>query len=144
MIPLPRAGAIPSASSLVLLHVTFILLILAMAVTPAPGSPYLPIARTALLVGADPLMVGVDEGGRFFVRSDSGWHPVPDAALVAEVRALFASRPGRDRLYVTADRDAPYTRVLQMAEAARVAGATTLDLAADCPRGESLLRNCAP
>ncbi|HEX8209063.1 MAG TPA: biopolymer transporter ExbD [Longimicrobium sp.] len=126
-----------------LAFLSVLLLVLAMVFTPAPGGPYLPTASTGLPVGANPLTAAINEDGRFHLLESSEWMPVGDADLSERVRALVASRPGATRLYVTADRDAPYARLLVLAEAARGAGVQQLDLATECPQGkESLLDAC--
>jgi biopolymer transport protein ExbD len=126
-----------------LAFLSVILLVLVMVLTPAHGGPYLPKATTGLPVGPNPLTVGINDDGRFYLKESSEWKRVADADLSARVRALVASRPGATRLYVTADRDAPYDRLLVLAEAARGAGVQQLDLATQCPRGkESLLDAC--
>lgn len=128
-----------------LAFVSVVLLVLALAITPATGGPYLPDAATGLPVGPDPLTAGIDDHGKFHLLEASGWSPVLDADLSARVRALVASRPGATRLYVTADRGATYGRLLVLAEAARGAGVQQLDLATWCPRGkEFLVEACHP
>ncbi|HLL82181.1 MAG TPA: biopolymer transporter ExbD [Longimicrobium sp.] len=126
-----------------LTFVSVVLLVLAFVDVPALGGPYLPNAATGVPVGPDPLTAGIDNQGNFFLRERSRWNPVADADLAARVRALVRSRPGATRLYVTADRNAPYPRLLVLAEAARGAGVQQLDLATECPRDkESLLSAC--
>ncbi|HEY0154081.1 MAG TPA: biopolymer transporter ExbD [Longimicrobium sp.] len=126
-----------------LAFLSVLLLVLAMVFTPAPGGPYLPIAATGLPIGPSPLTAGIDKNGNFFLRESADWKPVADADLSERVRTLVGSKPGTRRLYVTADRKAPYGRLLMLAEAARGAGVQQLDLATECPRGkESLLDSC--
>ena len=126
-----------------LAFLSVLLLVLAMVFTPAPGGPYLPAAATGRPVGANPLTAAINDDGRFYLLESSVWKPVGDADLPERVRAFVASRPGATRLYVMADRHAPYDRLLVLAEAARGAGVQQLDLATDCPRGkESLLDTC--
>ena len=124
---------------------TAFLLVLSFFAVSAFGGPYLPKAATGLPVGPDPLTAGINNDGKFYLLESSGWTPVVDADLPARVQALVASKPGATRLYVTADRHAPYARLLVLAEAARGAGVQQLDLATECPRGkESLLSACHP
>jgi biopolymer transport protein ExbD len=125
--------------------VSAFLLVLSFFTVPAFGGPYLPNAATGLPVGPNPLTVGINNDGKFYLLESSGWIPVVDAELPARVKAHVASKPGVTRLYVTADRHAPYARLLVLAEAARGAGVQQLDLATECPRGkEFLVRACHP
>jgi len=128
------------ATLLPMVFVSSILLWLAMADVPALGGPYLPSAATGLPVGPQPLTVAIGDGGGFYLLESARWKPVADAELPARVRALVGSRRGATRLYVTADRDVTYGRLLLLAEAARGAGIQQLDLATSCPYGRESLR----
>lgn len=144
----PQAPLLPRPATpapLPMIFLVALLLMIAMLVTPAIGGPYLPAARTAMPVGANPLSAGIDERGAFFLRESTGWKPIADAELSSRLGALVRSRPGETRLYVEADRSVPYTRLMMLADAARASGIRGLDLGASCPAGrETLFTRCAP
>jgi biopolymer transport protein ExbD len=126
-----------------MVFVSCFLVSFALADFPAGHGPRLPSAATGLSVGPQPLTAGIDHNGRFYLLESARWKPVADAELPARVRSLIGSRRGATRLYVTADRNVTYGRLLVLAEAARGAGVQQLDLATSCPRGtESLLTAC--
>jgi biopolymer transport protein ExbD len=139
-VPVPRLIRMGPLTLLPLSYVSFILLVLAMIDVPAPGGPVLAYAGTGLPVGPAPLTVGISRQGEFFLAEG----PVPADELPRRIQALAATRPAAAGLYVSADRDAPYERVLLLAAAARAAGFRELVLATICPSGrEMLVRECA-
>ena len=143
-VPVPRLIRMGPLTLLPLSYVSFILLVLAMIDVPAPGGPVLAYATTGLPVGAAPLTVEISRQGEFFLAEGPRWREVPDVELPRRIHALAATRPGAAGIYVSADRDAPYERVLLLAAAARAAGFRELVLATICPSGrEMLVRECA-
>ena len=71
----------------------------------------------------EPLVLGVRKDGATFV----GRSEVPMAELEEKLRAIFRARAD-ESLFLRADRDAPYGRVVQAMGAARRAGAKQLGI----------------
>ncbi len=108
-----------------MIDVMMSLLIIFMVVTPVL-SGYIARLPDASEVRSqnldDAVTMGIDVEGRFWV----GEAEVPREQLEEELRSLYAERPGDHLLYLRADRDTPYSLVLDAIEAARTAGVRTV------------------
>jgi biopolymer transport protein ExbD len=134
-------------ASFALLHVVFVLFIIAMVMTPSlTGGWWNEVtAATAVPVSRELVRVVVPQNGATAV-----WSPqarverVRKGDLAGEVRrAVAAARPGPVLLF--AEQSTPYAAVLDALGAMRQAGVRDVVLAADCPRHkESLMRHCFP
>jgi biopolymer transport protein ExbD len=116
IVPQPVPIRLGPATLLPLSYVALIVLVISMVVTPALGGPYLPKAATGLPVGPNPLTAGVDEYGKYYLLETDGWRPVPDTALTRRISALRTHHRATTRLYLQADRDASYGRVLLLGD----------------------------
>ena len=104
-----------------MIDVMLVLLIIFMVVTPViAGAVKLPTARTAAPEAEDRVTLRIDAAGAF--RLEPSTAAVPDAELSGRLRAAYAARPDDHVLYLKADRDAPYARVLTALAAAQEAG----------------------
>jgi biopolymer transport protein ExbD len=108
-----------------------VLLITFMVITPAIGGPYLPRAYTAAIIREELPVVGIDEGGRFYVAD----HPVPDAELPGAIANALRQTPGTDLVMLTADRDVSFDRVEEVLRQLRSAGVNRVVLEAYLPGG---------
>jgi biopolymer transport protein ExbD len=119
--PIPRFEVSSEINVTPMIDVMLVLLIIFMVVTPAAVAA-LPAAATARAEREQRVTLTLAADGRLSV--DAGHHsePVAAAALEARLRSLYAARPNDHVLYLKADRDASYSQVLSVLDAARRAG----------------------
>jgi biopolymer transport protein ExbD len=103
---------------------------------PFMHGPLLPQARTAVPLATDGVMLAIDREGRFHLRADDTFEPLPPPRLSAMLAEAYATRPGDHALRLWADTDASYAHVLTALDAARQAGVRRVDILADIPRSE--------
>ena len=117
-----------------MIDVMLVLLIIFMVVTPAMAGAALPAARTAEYEpGKHPALI-IDAHGRMKLEVDRRAQPVDAGALRARLAAVYAARPADHVLYLKADRNLRYTRVLAALESARAAGVTRVAAITENPR----------
>jgi biopolymer transport protein ExbD len=105
-----------------MIDVMLVLLIIFMVVTPAVTGAALPKARTAVHEpGKHPTLV-IDAGGRMKLDVNHRTERVDAAALRARLASVYAARPNDHVLYLKADRNLDYSRVLAAIADARAAG----------------------
>ena len=118
-----------------MVDVMLVLLIIFMVVTATePWAATLPQARTALPEADARVTLAIDRTGGFWVADGARRAAVAEAALAGELAAAYASRPGDHVLYLKADRDVPYARVLAAMDAARAAGVRRVGTITTVPR----------
>jgi len=117
-----------------MIDVMLVLLIIFMVVTPVMAGAALPQARNAEYEpGRHPTLV-IDARGRMKLEVDRRAEPVDGASLRARLASVYAARPSDHVLYLKADRNLEYTRVLGAIESARAAGVTRLAAITETPR----------
>jgi biopolymer transport protein ExbD len=117
-----------------MIDVMLVLLIIFMVVTPVMAGAALPQARYAEYEpGKHPTLI-IDARGRMKLEVDRRAQPVDERTLRARLASTYAARPGDHVLYLKADRNLEYTRVLSAIESARVAGVTRLAAITESPR----------
>ena len=109
-----------------MIDVMLVLLIIFMVITPGIVRASLPSAHTARYERDRHPTLIVDARGAYTLDVDRRFQPVPDAALQARFAAVYAARPDDHVLYLKADRNASYARVLTALDAARAAGVTRI------------------
>ncbi|HYH83526.1 MAG TPA: biopolymer transporter ExbD [Longimicrobium sp.] len=119
-----------------MIDVMLVLLIIFMVVTPAITVASLPRARTAEYEpGKHPTLV-IDAQGRMSLDVSRRTERVDPAALRARLATIYAARPNDHVLYLKADRDLDYARVLAALEDARAAGVVRVAAITEAPRRE--------
>jgi biopolymer transport protein ExbD len=93
-----------------------------MVVTPGLVRATLPAARTATYERDRHPTLIIDDRGAYSLDVGRRFEAVPDARLQARLTAVYADRPDNHVLYLKADRNVAYTRVLTALDAARTAG----------------------
>ena len=109
-----------------MIDVMLVLLIIFMVITPGIVRAALPNAHTATYQRDRHPTLIVDAAGRYTLDVDRRFQPVGDAALPGRLATVYAARPDDHVLYLKADRNASYARVLQALDAAREAGVTRI------------------
>jgi biopolymer transport protein ExbD len=109
-----------------MIDVMLVLLIIFMVITPGIVRASLPNAHTSTYQRDRHPTLIVDAGGGYTLDVDRHLHPVLGAALQARLAAVYAARPGDHVLYLRADQNASYARVLTALDAARAAGVTRI------------------
>ena len=118
-----------------LVDVMLVLLVIFMVVTATePWTATLPQARTALPEADARVTLAIDRAGGFWVADGPRRARVADGALAGELAAAYASRPGDHVLYLKADREVSYGRVLTAMDAARAAGVRRVGTITTAPR----------
>jgi|DewCreStandDraft_5_1066085.scaffolds.fasta_scaffold03710_3 biopolymer transport protein ExbD len=116
--------------------VMLVLLIIFMVVTPALAgyTAILPLARTAAPEREERVTLGIDRQGRYFVeRFAQG--PVPVERLEQVLRQAYATRPEDHVLYLKADREVGYDKVLTAIDIARRVGVRRIGAITEVPKG---------
>jgi biopolymer transport protein ExbD len=109
-----------------------VLLIIFMVITPALAlQAKLPKAKQSAPEKEDRVTLGIDNQGKYFVDDK----PVADAALEATLREQYGRRPDDHILYLKADNDVAYARVLTAIDAARNAGVRRIGAITELPAG---------
>ena len=120
-----------------MIDVMLVLLIIFMVVTPALAgyTAILPKARTAAPEKEKRVTLGIDRAGKFYIEGKQT-KQVPDARLTDELKAAYASRPDDHVLYMKADNEAGYDRVLTAIDAARNAGVRRIGAITEMPKAK--------
>ena len=122
-IPDGRLGTVTAEINVTpMIDVMLVLLIIFMVITPGIVQATLPEARiTEYLRDRHPTLI-IDARGAYTLDVERHFEAVPDARLQARLAAVYDARPEDHILYLKADRDASYARVLTALDAARQAG----------------------
>ena len=122
-IPEGRLGTVTAEINVTpMIDVMLVLLIIFMVITPGIVQASLPAARTATYERERHTTLIIDARGRYSIDVGRRFEAVPDARLQARLAAVYAGRPDDHVLYLKADRNASYARVLTALDAARQAG----------------------
>jgi biopolymer transport protein ExbD len=105
-----------------MIDVMLVLLIIFMVVTPAVVMAKLPRARTAAPERDRRITLVIQRDGAFTLDLGRTLEKVPARRLEPRLAELYAARPDDHVLYLKADREASYDRVLAAMDAARHAG----------------------
>ena len=118
-----------------MIDVMLVLLIIFMVVTPALAgyTAILPKAKTAAPEKDKRVTLGIDRQGSFYIEGKQT-KKVADAQLADELKAQYATRPDDHVLYMKADNDAGYDRVLTAIDAARIAGVRRIGAITEMPK----------
>ena len=118
-----------------MIDVMLVLLIIFMVVTPALAgyTAILPKAKTAAPEKEKRVTLGIDRQGSFYIEGKQT-KKVADAQLAEELKAQYAARPDDHVLYMKADNEAGYDRVLTAIDAARVAGVRRIGAITEMPK----------
>jgi biopolymer transport protein TolR len=122
-IPESRFGAATAEINVTpMIDVMLVLLIIFMVITPGLVRASLPPAHTATYERERHPTLVVDARGAYALDLGRRFEAVSDARLQARLAEVYAGRPDDHVLYLKADRDAAYARVLTALDAARQAG----------------------
>ncbi|HEU4561530.1 MAG TPA: biopolymer transporter ExbD [Longimicrobium sp.] len=117
-----------------MIDVMLVLLIIFMVVTPALAGASLPQARHAEYEkGKHPTLI-IDANGQISLEVGPKTDRVHPRDLKTRLVNVYAARPNDHVLYLKADRNLQYTRVLTALEAARAAGVTRVAAITEKPR----------
>jgi biopolymer transport protein TolR len=133
-IPESRFGAVTAEINVTpMIDVMLVLLIIFMVITPGIVQASLPDARTSeYLRDRHPTLI-IDARGAYTLDVDRHFEAVSDARLQARLAAVYAARPDDHLLYLKADRNASYARVLTALNAARQAGVLRIGAVTEQP-----------
>ncbi|HET7463392.1 MAG TPA: biopolymer transporter ExbD [Longimicrobium sp.] len=117
-----------------MIDVMLVLLIIFMVVTPTISGAMLPTALHAdYEPGKHPTLI-IGAQGQMSLEVDHRTRPVDARSLQALLARTYAARQNDHVLYLKADRNLEYTRVLSAIESARAAGVTRLAAITESPR----------
>jgi biopolymer transport protein ExbD len=121
-----------------MIDVMLVLLIIFMVVTPALAgyTAVLPKARTAAPEKEDRVTLGIDRAGKFYIEGKSVIN-VPEAQLTDKLKEAFRTRPEDHILYMKADEQVGYDKVLTAIDAARNAGVRRIGAITEVPRAKA-------
>ena len=119
-----------------MIDVMLVLLIIFMVVTPALAgyTADLPNVRMAAPEKEDRVTLGIDRAGFYYLEGDQVQKLAPERLTEALVEA-FASRPDDHVLYLKADQEVGYDKVLTAIDAARNAGVRRIGAITEQPQG---------
>ena len=120
-----------------MIDVMLVLLIIFMVVTPALAgyTAVLPKARTAAPEKEDRITLGIDAQGRYFIEDTPNPGPIPQEQLARRLQEVYANRPEDHVLYMKADNNVGYDKVLTAIDAAREAGVSRIGAITEMPKG---------
>jgi len=120
-----------------MIDVMLVLLIIFMVVTPALAgyTAILPRAKTAAPEKEKRVTLGIDRAGNYYIEGKQTVKVV-EAQLADELKKAYASRPDDHVLYMKADNDAGYDRILTAIDAARVAGVRRIGAITEMPKAK--------
>jgi len=120
-----------------MIDVMLVLLIIFMVVTPALAgyTAILPRAKTAAPEKEKRVTLGIDRAGNYYIEGKQTVK-VPEAQLAEKLKAAYATRPDDHILYMKADNDAGYDRILTAIDAARVAGVRRIGAITELPKAK--------
>lgn len=118
-----------------MIDVMLVLLIIFMVVTPALAgyTAVLPKARTAAPEKEDRVTLGIDRQGVYYIEGKEVLK-VSDEQLTQKLVEAYASRPGDHILYLKADEEVGYDRILTAIDHARNAGVRRIGAITEVPR----------
>jgi biopolymer transport protein TolR len=119
-----------------MIDVMLVLLIIFMVVTPALAgyTAVLPKARTAAPEKEDRVTLGIDRQGNYYIEGHEVTK-VPEAQLTKALTDAYASRPDDHILYLKADEQVEYAKILTAIDHARNAGVRRIGAITEQPRG---------
>jgi biopolymer transport protein ExbD len=117
-----------------MIDVMLVLLIIFMVVTPALAgyTAILPKAKTAAPEKEKRVTLGIDRQGFFYIEGKQSLKVAP-ANLAAELKKAYTTRPDDHVLYLKADNQAGYDKVLTAIDAARNAGVRRIGAITELP-----------
>ena len=120
-----------------MIDVMLVLLIIFMVVTPALAgyTAILPRAKTAAPEKEKRVTLGIDKAGNYYIEGKQTVK-VAEAQLADELKKAYATRPDDHVLYMKADNDAGYDRILTAIDAARVAGVRRIGAITEMPKAK--------
>jgi biopolymer transport protein ExbD len=120
-----------------MIDVMLVLLIIFMVVTPALAgyTAILPKAKTAAPEKDKRVTLGIDRAGKFYIEGKQTVQ-VPDAQLADKLKEAYRTRPDDHVLYMKADNEAGYDRILTAIDAARVAGVRRIGAITEMPKAK--------
>ena len=120
-----------------MIDVMLVLLIIFMVVTPALAgyTAILPRAKMAAPEKEKRVTLGIDRAGKYYIEGKSTVQ-VSDAQLTDKLKEAYASRPDDHVLYMKADNDAGYDRILTAIDAARNAGVRRIGAITEMPKAK--------
>jgi biopolymer transport protein ExbD len=121
-----------------MIDVMLVLLIIFMVVTPALAgyTAVLPKARTSAPEKEKRVTLGIDRQGNYFIEGKQTLQ-VPEAQLTEKLKEAYVSRPEDHVLYLKADHEVGYNRILTAIDAARNAGVRRIGAITEVPRGKA-------
>jgi len=121
-----------------MIDVMLVLLIIFMVVTPALAgyTAVLPKARTAAPEKEDRVTLGIDRAGKYYIEGKSVIN-VPEEQLTDKLKEAFRTRPEDHILYMKADEQVGYDKVLTAIDAARNAGVRRIGAITEVPRAKA-------
>jgi len=120
-----------------MIDVMLVLLIIFMVVTPALAgyTAILPRAKTAAPEKEKRVTLGIDKAGKFYIEGKQTVQ-VPEAQLSEKLKEAYSTRPDDHILYMKADNDAGYDRILTAIDAARNAGVRRIGAITELPKAK--------
>jgi len=120
-----------------MIDVMLVLLIIFMVVTPALAgyTAILPRAKTAAPEKEKRVTLGIDRAGKYYIEGKQTLQ-VQEAQLADELKKAYAARPDDHILYLKADNEAGYDRILTAIDAARVAGVRRIGAITEMPKAK--------
>jgi biopolymer transport protein ExbD len=120
-----------------MIDVMLVLLIIFMVVTPALAgyTAILPRAKTSAPEKEKRVTLGIDKGGNFFIEGKQTKKVAP-AQLTEQLKEAYSRRPDDHVLYLKADQDAGYDKVLTAIDAARSAGVRRIGAITELPKAK--------
>ena len=120
-----------------MIDVMLVLLIIFMVVTPALAgyTAILPKAKTAAPEKDKRVTLGIDRAGNYYIEGKVTVK-VPEAQLAEKLKEAYRTRPDDHVLYMKADNEAGYDRILTAIDAARVAGVRRIGAITEMPKAK--------
>jgi biopolymer transport protein ExbD len=117
-----------------MIDVMLVLLIIFMVVTPALAgyTAVLPKAKTSAPEKDKRVTLGIDRQGFYYIEGKQSVKVAP-AQLAAELQKAYTTRPDDHVLYLKADNQAGYDKVLTAIDAARTAGVRRIGAITEMP-----------
>jgi len=121
-----------------MIDVMLVLLIIFMVVTPALAgyTAVLPKARMAAPEKEERVTLGIDRAGKYYIEGKTVMN-VPEAQLAEKLKEAYRSRPEDHVLYMKADEQVGYDKILTAIDAARNAGVRRIGAITEVPRGKA-------
>ena len=115
-----------------MIDVMLVLLIIFMIVTPLIASGFKAVMPTGANLTPSPegegeVILGVDEGGKYFINGV----PIPAEALEDQLTSIFAARETDKILYFRADQNLKFAKIQEAVEVARRSGVRVMAAVTD-------------